>query len=188
MACPWRGRHHLGFAKPACSIWIQLALYHRDINTPNSPKGGGNATVGCIACNHHYFSGAAPQKSPCMVLTRSFLLLLMDFSPPQPIRQKRSHGRASGCFSSGMNQLFLSPSPQGWCARPRFGRCPEAVHGQGQSAGSSILGPPWGRHQDRDAGRNSCPNAHGELWCTWPIQGPQPPALQTKLKIRNLFP
>ena len=60
-------------------------------------------------------------------------------------------------FSSGMNQLLLPPPPQGWCVGPRFWRCAEAMREEGQLAGGRAPGPPWGRHQDRDAGRSSCP-------------------------------
>lgn len=134
MACPWR--HHLGFGKPVCSIWMQLALYCRDINIPNSPKRGGNATVGCIACNQHYYNGTALQKKPIHGPCKVLLTSSYGPSTSTANRAERSHWRASSHFSSGMNQLLLSPPPRGWCAGPRFGR----------GRGSGLTAVSRGRH------------------------------------------
>lgn len=113
MASAGRGRWHLGFAKPTCSIWIYIALYCMDISVPNSPKRSGDAMAGLVACNQRYCSRAAPDKSPYTVTARSFLLLLVGFPPLHPIGQKRSHWSLKWASGSGMNQGLPSFSAPG---------------------------------------------------------------------------
>lgn len=56
-----------------------------DVSIPNSPKRGGDAIVGCIACNQHYCNTDTPDKSLYMVLAMSFLLFCVGFLPLLPV-------------------------------------------------------------------------------------------------------
>jgi len=85
-------------------------------------------------------------------------------------------------FRSRMIQLLLPPPPRGWRVGCRFWRC---VREQRQPASGSTPGPPRGRHQDRDAGRSSCPECPRQAVVHLACSGSSSPGITNKAENRE---
>lgn len=120
-------------------------------------------------------SSPKPARGPCEVL------LLTAFPPLQPVGRKRSHRRVSSQLQQRHKPTVPSSSSPGLVCGAQF------LGGCGSAGCRQCPGTRWGRQQEMLAEAPTL-HAHGKLWCTWPLQGPQPPALQTKRKIGNPCP